>query len=305
MSELPSIPLIIRTRIAHATLQAIADACGADILHIKGAAVDPSLLPTREDATGAQRTLPRLSADADVLVRPAHLRRFQVGLKWNGWQRKTRLYSGGAVEHSEDWCHPELGSADVHIRFPGIRIAPNRAFAAFWAERHPTVIADRPCPVPSVNAQRLLLLLHAARNGGPASADVRSAWTRATAGEQARVSDLAAAFGAEVALAGATGRLAEYADRPEYELWRLLGQSDADVFDLWLAFVKAAPTTLERVRAVLYAALVKADRVDLALLRRATPIEVLRTHADRLERGASGLRDLARRAASRKVVRPH
>ena len=50
MSDLPPIPLIVRTRLAHATLQAIADACGADLLHIKGAAVDPSLLPTRPDA---------------------------------------------------------------------------------------------------------------------------------------------------------------------------------------------------------------------------------------------------------------
>lgn len=113
MAELPPIPLILRTRLAHATLQAIADSCGADILHIKGAAVDASLLPTKPDspadATLEERALPRLSADADVLVRPANLKRFQTALKRYGWQRKTRLYSGGAVQHSEDWWHPELG----------------------------------------------------------------------------------------------------------------------------------------------------------------------------------------------------
>ena len=302
MSDLPPIPLIVRTRLAHATLQAIADACGADLLHIKGAAVNPSLLPTRPDApadaTVEQRALPRLSADADVLVRPAHLKRYQAALKRYGWQRKTRLYSGGAVEHSEDWWHPELGSADVHIRFPGIRIAPERAFTELWAERQTKGIAGRQCPVPDVDAQRLLLLLHAARNGGPASADVGPSWTSANEADQARVLELASAFGAEVALAGATGRLDDYHDRPEYDLWRLLGEPDADVFDLWVAFVQAAPSMLDRVRAILYAVRVKADRVDLQSDHSANALEVLRAQASRIGRGAAGLFRLARRRAS-------
>jgi len=50
-------------------------------------------------------------------------------LKNYGWQGKTSLYSGGVVEHSVDWWHPELGSADIHLRFPGIQLAPDRAFA--------------------------------------------------------------------------------------------------------------------------------------------------------------------------------
>lgn len=302
MSDLPPIPLIARTRLAHATLQAIADACGADLLHIKGAAVDPSLLPTKPDApadaTAEERAVPRLSADADVLVRLAHLKRYQAALKRYGWQRKTRLYSGGAVEHSEDWWHHELGSADVHIRFPGIRIAPERAFTDLWRERQTKGIAGRPCPVPSVVAQRLLLLLHAARNGGPASADVGPTWTSATVAQQARVRELASASGAEVALAGSTGRLDEYADRPEYDLWRLLGQPDADVFDLWLAFVKAAPTTIDRVQAILYAVRVKADRVGLGLERTATPLELLRVQTHRIRRGAAGLLIVARRSSA-------
>ena len=85
MTDLPPIPLVLRTRLAHATLQAVADDCGADILHIKGAAVDAFLRPAREDsqagASAEERSLPRVSADADVLVRPAHLRRFLAALK--------------------------------------------------------------------------------------------------------------------------------------------------------------------------------------------------------------------------------
>jgi hypothetical protein len=298
VSDLPPIPLIARTRLAHATLQAIADACGADLLHIKGAAVDPSLLPTKPDApadaTAEERAVPRLSADADVLVRPAHLKRYQAALKRYGWQRKIRLYSGGAVEHSEDWWHPELGSADVHIRFPGIRIAPERAFTDLWRERQTKGIAGRRCPVPNVDAQRLLLLLHAARNGGPASADVGHTWTSATMPQQARVRDLASAFGAEVALAGSIGRLDDYAYRPEYDLWRLLGERDADVFELWLAFVKAAPTKLDRTQAILYAVRVKADRVDLHMGRQPKAPLIMRAQFGRLGRGALGIMRMAR-----------
>ncbi len=301
MTDLPPIPLMLRTRLAHATLQAIADDCGAEILHIKGAAVDASLLPIREDApadaTAEERAVPRLSQDTDVLVRPAHLKRFLAALKRYGWIRKSRLYSGGAVEHSVDWWHPELGGVDVHVRFPGIRVKPDRAFTALWRERQTRGIADRPCPVPSLDAQRLLLLLHAARNGGPASADVGPCWTNASPAERMQVKELAASLGAEVALAGATGHLNEYLDCPEYNLWRLLGQQDADVFELWLAFVKAAPTPLDRFRAILYAVRVKADRVDLEFGRSANATEVLRAQASRLGRGAAGIIRLARRKA--------
>ena len=293
MSDLPPIPLMLRTRLAHATLQALADDCGADILHIKGPAIDATLLPPKNDApvdaTAAERALPRLSQDADILVRPAHLKRFLAALKQYGWIRKSRLYSGGAVEHSVDWWHPELGGVDVHVRFPGIRVAPERAFAELWFARTSIDIAHRACPAPSLDAQRLVLLLHAARNGGPASPDVGPCWTNATLAEQKRVSELAAPLGAEVALAGATGRLDEYANRPEYDLWRLLGQRDVDVFALWAAFVKAAPTPADRIRAILYAVRVKAERVDAILQRPATMREVMRAQSRRLTQGIAGM----------------
>ena len=49
-TELPPIPLVLHTRLAHATLKSVSDDCGADILNIKGAAVDALLRPVREDA---------------------------------------------------------------------------------------------------------------------------------------------------------------------------------------------------------------------------------------------------------------
>ena len=229
-----------------------------------------------------KRRLPRLSADADILVRPAHLRRLETALNRYGWQRKTRLYSGGAVEHSVDWWHPELGSADVHIRFPGIQLSADLAFAEFWRERRSIHIAHRPCKVPSLDAQRLVLLLHAARNGGAQSP---------------------ATLRAEVALAGATGHLDDYSDRPEYDLWRLLGLPDADVFDLWVAMVRAAPTTLARARAILYAVRIKAERVELGLERRATTIKVLRVQGSRLRRAGVGTLSVGVRWTTRLVAR--
>jgi len=300
VSELPPIPLIVRTRLAHATLQAIADACGADLLHIKGAAVDPSLLPTRPDApadaTVEERAVPRLSADADVLVRPAHLKRLQAALKRYGWQRKTRLYSGGAVEHSEDWWHPELGSVDLHVRFPGIQLRRDQAFEELWRERHSLNLAHRPCPVPSVDAQRLVLLLHAARNGALGPADVRLAWSRATPTELGRVQALAVRLHAEVALAAATGHLEDYADRAEYALWRIASLAEPDAFVAWLAHVKAAPSLRDRARALLYPLSLKADRLDVTLQRPATVHAVLRRPSGRFRQGVAGLLIVARRS---------
>ncbi len=307
MTDPPPIPLVLRTRLAHATLQAVADDCGADILHIKGGAVHASLRPARPDApAGAsleELALTRISADADILVRPAHLRRFLAALKHYGWEGRTRLYSGGAVEHSVDWWHPELGGADIHVRFPGIQIPADRAFEELWSERRSQDIAHRPCLVPSLDAQRLVLLLHAARNGGARSPDAAQSWTAASAFEQDRVRALATTLRAEVALAAATGHLEEYADRPEYDLWRLLALPDADVFDLWVAMVKAAPTSFDRARVVVYALRVKADRVGLRLQRRATLAEVVDAHGNRLLRGAAGVGGLVGRVTSRLIAR--
>ena len=41
-----SVPLPVRLRFGHAAVQYLAEEIGVDLLHIKGAAVDPSLRPT-------------------------------------------------------------------------------------------------------------------------------------------------------------------------------------------------------------------------------------------------------------------
>lgn len=286
MTELPPIPLILRTRLAHATLQAVADDCGADILHIKGAAIDASIGPPTEDpsadATMDRLGLPRLSADADVLVRPAHLREFLAALQRYGWQAMTRFDTGGGADHSSDLWHEELGWADVHRRFPGIRLNAVPAFDRLWIDHRVHPIAHRHCAVPSVDAQRLVLLLHAARNGQTRADDVRDCWTTATETERKRVRTLAKELGAEVPLASATGHLDEYADRPEYDLWRLYADDEASRFDVWRARIKAAQTAVDRRHAMLNPLRLKADTLALVLRRKPTTLELARFYVRRL-----------------------
>lgn len=255
MPDLPPVPAAVRIRLAHATLQAVADECGVDVLHIKGAALDATLQVARarttHDGNGDSPAPPRPSGDADVLVRPEHLERYEKGLQRHGWQPKTRFTSGGVVEHAVDYWHPQLGKADVHARFPGISLTAPPAFERLWRDRTTQEIAHRPCQVPSQDAQRLVLLLHAARNGGSTSADVDPAWTDASADQRQRISRLAGDLDAEVALAAATGDLDRYAEQPEHDQWQLLSTGSTGGFDLWVARVRAARSPAHRVRTLL------------------------------------------------------
>ena len=209
-TDLPTVPVQLRVHLAHATVQRIADEAHAHILHIKGPATDPTLRPTT-----------RASVDADVLVRPSHLHRLQAGLQTHGWHQVTKLRSGGLVEHSTNWYHPELGQMDVHLRFPGIQTHAEQAFDHLWRHHREHPIAGHPCDVPDLTAQRLILLLHAARALAGYAPDVRLAWDEATDAERTQILTLATLLKAEVALAAATGRLEDFRDRPEYEMWRL------------------------------------------------------------------------------------
>lgn len=61
-AEHPTVPSHVRLELVHAYMQIVADACGADILHVKGAAIHPELSDGR-----------RGSLDVDILVRPDHV----------------------------------------------------------------------------------------------------------------------------------------------------------------------------------------------------------------------------------------
>lgn len=254
MTDLPTLPVTLRVHLAHATLQAIADSSGADVLHIKGPALDPSLRAPVSDDDAVPPESPgrpgrRSSVDADILVRPSHMQRYMAALRVHGWQQVTPYLDSGLVQHSTDWYHPELGATDLHGRFPGIQIRPEDAFDRLWRQHGEVCVAHRRCAVPSVDAQRLILLLHAARDPGRRSEDVRRAWGEVSDGERAAIRVLAAELKAEVGLAAAIGELETFRDRPEYALWRLYadGESASAGFAKLVALSKSAPAGYEHV----------------------------------------------------------
>lgn len=286
MSDLPTVPVTLRVHLAHATVQAIADSAGADILHLKGPALDPALGASRPPST-----------DADVLVRPSHVKRLFAGLKEYGWHQVLPLRAGGVAQHSANWYHGQLGQLDIHVRFPGIQRAPGDAFDLLWQVRRVVEIAGRPCLVPGLDAQRLVLLLHAARAIPQHAGDVAIAWTDASATERHSLQNLARELDAEVALAAATGRLEEYRDRPEYEYWRIHadGADAAGKLKRTHAAIKAVPRgyRLPRLRILaheLISPLRVRRRLSIELRRRPTLQEVARGYAALVRRGAAPLR---------------
>ncbi len=149
---------------------------------------------------------------------PAHVDRLVDVMHRHGWTTKYRFEDGSAFEHAATLVHPVLAPVDVHRRFPGLGIDAATAFERLWTDRHTLIIAGMPCPVPSVTAQRLVLIVHAARGGDLDHPDIRRSWTAATDAERDAVQQLALEVGAEVALAAGTGRLDEYRGAREYEL---------------------------------------------------------------------------------------
>lgn len=299
MTSDTSVPIPIRTHLAHATLQGIAYEAGCDVLHIKGPSTDPSLRPPEK----------RGSVDADVLVRPSHVSKFLKALGRRGWARVTRLL--GATHHSTNWFHPQLGQVDVHVRFPGIQIAPEDAFDMMWSSRGATRIANCACTVPGLAHQRLIQLLHAARSGPERAREVDLAWTEAPPSIRDDVTELAIQLDAEVALAAATGRLSQFSDRPEYELWRLYGTSgESNALRFIAAAAKAAPdgqppalwSAWERLR---YLLLHKRERLRSQLGRNPTLAEMAHGYALATRRLWHDIKDLIRSSNPRDRRKTH
>lgn len=291
MTDLPTVPVQLRVHLAHATVQAIANEAHAHVLHIKGPATSQHLRPTG-----------RASVDADILVHPSHLHRLQAALRAHGWHRVTRLRSGGLVEHSTNWYHGELGQMDVHVRFPGIQADTEQAFDRLWRDRATQTIAGHRCDVPSITAQRLILLLHAARELFARGADVRMAWDTASDTERAQVLTLATHLKAEVALAAATGRLEDYRDRPEHDLWKLFldGTVTTAGFHRVMAEVRAVPDGVSwpRVRVaayVVHAFVFMPRRLAGLTGRRPDPAEIRAAYVTFVRRGADVLNPRRRR----------
>ncbi|MDO4718451.1 MAG: nucleotidyltransferase family protein [Propionibacteriaceae bacterium] len=279
-----------RVQLAHATAQVIAEDIGSRVLHIKGPALDPSLLHRLDGDVK-----PRGSSDADLLVEPGRVGDLVEALTRHRFRLVTHFETGSAFEHAASLWHEKLGWVDVHRRFPGIGMPAAEAFDRLWAHRQQIRIAGYPCAAPSRLAQRLMLLLHAARGGGVHTADVARAWGDATTDERRAVSVLARELAAEVGLAAATGGLDAYADHPEYELWRHFSTGERSRIGEWRARLKAAPDARTALKLASRAVRVNTDALAMKLHRRPTRSEVVREFGHRLWTSVNEIAHRARR----------
>src|SRR5690625_2191676 len=158
-------PAALHVRIAHACVQWIAESAEVRVLHIKGQAIDEEM-----------RALRGGGSDVDVLVAPSELPPFEAALRSAGWTLYTTFRSGSVFGHAATYYHPTWGTADVHRWIPGIDRDPYSSFENLWSDRLTRELGGVPCAVPSDDHHRLILLLHAARNGALRGTDFQLGW---------------------------------------------------------------------------------------------------------------------------------
>jgi hypothetical protein len=263
----------VRTSFAHAALQYLATTHGVEVLHIKGVAISRSLT-----------TEARAGTDADVLVRPSHVPTLLAALRTNGWTVHTTFATGSPFEHATTLVHEAWGFADIHRLFPGITAPPEVAFDRLWHDRSTTAIAGVDCPVPSIPAQAMILVLNAARSGLHGQSDLETAWSSAPADRQVEVRRLVEDLGAQVAFAAGTGDLDRFRDDRNYDLWRVTSEGGTR-FEEWRARIKAAPSWTAAVRLVVRAPMVNRDHLAAMLGRPPTRGDMIREFFARPVRG--------------------
>jgi hypothetical protein len=286
-----SVPLEVRIGFAHACVQWVADRHGVDVLHVKGAALDPTLVPGRG------------YSDADVLARPEHVRLLLDELPRHGWQLINSFAYGSSFELSATLRHSDFGPLDLHRIYPGTGPTPGAAFEALWAERTTTVLGGRECTVPARDAQAALLLLHAARGGGdPKGArDIEAVWTSADDARRAGILDWVDRLDAALAFSVITDTLDDHRDDPAYDLWRVASRGGTRVEE-WRARVRAARGLRATVAVAARSVLVNVEHLTLVRGRPVTRREVV---AEFFGRPARGLREhLTSRGSRRRGVGP-
>lgn len=272
-----SVPLEVRIGFAHASAQRVADRCGADVLHVKGAALDPDLVPGRS------------YSDADVLVRPRHLQALMDELQTCGWELINTFAFGSSFEHSATLRHKDFGLLDLHRVFPGAGPTAATAFETLWAEHTTTVLGGVDCAVPSRHAQVALLLLHAARGGSDPKAahDVQSVWTSADDEQRAQALVWVDRLDADLAFSVITGTLDDHRDHPAYDLWRVAARGGTRLEE-WRARVRAAQGLRAKLAVAGRAVLVNVEHLTLVRGRPVTRREVA---TEFFARPARGLRE--------------
>jgi hypothetical protein len=280
-----SVPLAVRLLLGRAAVQVIAADIEADLLHIKGNAVDKALRP--RDAPGT---------DIDVMVRPTHVGALDDALARHGWLVYSSFIYGSPFGHAQTYRHPDWGYLDLHRMFPGIRRDPEEAFDELWRDRSERDFAGVVGAVPSSTAQAVLLVLNDVRSRKAGRA--MAMWVDGPGLDRASVTELVGRLDARVAFAAATGDLARYRGERDYRLWKGIAEGSTRTGEWW-ARVRAARTLREALGIVLRAPLPNPERLSHQLGRDPTRAEVLRATA---MRPARALREIS--AGMRRRRRP-
>src|SRR5215212_10540080 len=133
------------------------DAAGIPSLVLKGASLAQWLFPAGE---------PRPYTDCDILVSPAQLATAGEVLDSVGFRyvQENDPGSGIRYRHDQSWMR-EDGLLELHMRIPGIGLAPLRAWELLSAGSVPLDLAGGTVPVLAEEARGLHLVLHAVQHG--------------------------------------------------------------------------------------------------------------------------------------------
>lgn len=272
------VPTPVRLRLGHACLQHLADGAGARVLHVKGVALHPSL---------AQDRAP--SSDCDVLVHPHDVHAFVGALASAGWERITRFEHGSVFGHAATYYDPAWGTVDVHRAFPGLDRDPVAAFEEMWSRRQWQELGGAVCAVPDLAAQRLVLLVHAARDqSGMRDHDVQVSWQDVPVAEREEIDALAERLGARVPVAFATGRPHRATGQPGRHLWQAAFEG-ADATWIWRARLRDAQGAA-KLRLLMRAMRPNPDHLALRLGHAPSRREMRREWWERWGRGVNRLR---------------
>lgn len=259
------VPVGTRLRLAHGVLELIAQGADAPVLHVKGVALHEEL------AAGRRR-----STDCDVLVRPDRVEALCAALEAAEWRRLTHFAHGSVFMHAATFHHDVWGTVDVHRSFPGLDRDPAATFTRFWAERTSISLGGVECAVPSLEHQRLLLLVHAARDHqGRAPHDVEVAWTHLGTAEQAGLDSLSEELGARVPVALVTGRPELAQGGRQEHLWTALHEGQ-DARGIRLAMLRDVTSPHDVALLLREVARVNPDHLALRLGRPPTRRELRR-----------------------------
>lgn len=269
------LPMHVRITLAHAAVQTLADEAHCEVLHIKGAALDISM-----------RHPDRQFTDVDVLVRPGHVDRFLGALGSKGWTVQTSFRAGSASGHAATLHHDWWGYLDLHRDYPGFGPTPQAAFETLWDEREHVKIGGIECATPELAAQALVVLLHAARTFGPKrDADTDHLWTHATSSQRRSIRSWVSRLEAEVGFSVIEGRLEEYREHPDYDLWRVWSQG-GNRLDEWRARVRSERSWRGKVTVMARAPLVNVEHLAALRGHPVTAREVVKEFFARMARGA-------------------